>query len=196
MQQGDTLLIVDVQNDFCPGGSLPVAGGDQIVPVINAYARRFDARGLPVIASRDWHPAATRHFVSGGGVWPPHGVQDTSGAAFHADLRLPIGTMIVSKGMDPQSDSYSAFDAVTEDGRSLGALLKDLGTRRLLIGGLATDYCVHASALAALAGGFTVVLLSDAMRGVELQPGDSERAVTELHSRGATAMTLAQLRAE
>lgn len=191
MRQGDALLIVDVQNDFCPGGSLPVADGDAVAPVLTAYAERFHAAGLPVIAARDWHPPQTRHFVSGGGVWPPHCIQGTAGAEFHPDLRLPAGTVIVSKGMDPRADAYSAFEAVTEDGRTIARLLRDLGVARVFIGGLATDYCVRASALDALDAGFAVVALTDAMRGVELQPGDTARALAEMRQRGAEGLTLA-----
>lgn len=195
MQPGDALLIVDVQNDFCPGGSLPVPEGDQVAPVLSDYARRFAEAGLPVILSRDWHPAQTRHFTTGGGQWPPHCIQRTQGAQFHPDLHIPEGAIIVSKGMDPDADSYSAFDGVTDDGRSLAEVLRDLGVRRLFVGGLATDYCVRHSALGALDEGLAVVLLTDAMRGVDLQPGDSERALAELRARGATEATLASVAA-
>ena len=191
MQQGDALLIVDVQNDFCPGGSLPVPQGDQVVPILNEYARRFHAAGLPVIASRDWHPAQTRHFTTGGGTWPPHCVQGTPGAEFHPDLRLPQGAAVISKGMDPDSDCYSAFEALTEDGRPLAELLRARGVRRLFVGGLATDYCVRASVLGAADAGLAVVILADAMCGVDLQPGDSARALDEMRARGAREMTLA-----
>lgn len=189
MQSGDALLIVDVQNDFCPGGSLAVREGDAVVPVLNEEARRFHDAGLPVIATRDWHPAQTVHFTTGGGIWPPHCVQGTGGAEFHPDLRLPAGTIVVSKGMDPTADSYSAWDAVAEDGRPLPRLLADLGVHRVFIGGLATDYCVRATTEDALAAGFQVVLLTDAIRGVDLQPGDSARAVEDLRARGASIAT-------
>lgn len=186
MRQGDALLIVDVQNDFCPGGSLPVPEGDQVVPVLSDYARRFAATALPVILSRDWHPHQTRHFTTGGGIWPPHCVQRTHGAQFHPGLRIPDGAIVVSKGMDPDSDCYSAFEATTDEGRPLAEVLRALDVRRLFVGGLATDYCVRHSALGALDEGLAVVLLTDAMRGVDVQPGDSARALDELHARGAT----------
>src|ERR1051325_11947028 len=112
----DALIIVDVQNDFCPGGSLAVSEGDQIVPVLNRYIAGFRSTGDRIIATRDWHPEQTRHFVSGGGVWPRHCVQGTPGADFHPSLELPPDTLVVSKGMSPESDSYSGFDAVTPDG--------------------------------------------------------------------------------
>jgi nicotinamidase/pyrazinamidase len=193
LQPGDALLIVDVQNDFCPGGSLPVPRGDEVVPVLNEYARRFHEAGLPVIASRDWHPPQTKHFQSGGGQWPPHCVQGTPGAEFHPNLRLPEGTIVVSKGMDPSQDSYTAFDAVTDDGRPLLQLLRNLGVRRLFVGGLATDYCVRASVLDALRHGFEVILLTDAVRGVDVTPGDSERALQEMRAAGAQEMTVAEV---
>jgi nicotinamidase/pyrazinamidase len=190
MRQGDALLVIDVQNDFCAGGSLEVPGGDEVVPVLNEYARRFHAAGLPVIATRDWHPPQTRHFVTGGGTWPPHCVQGTRGAEFHPDLRLPEGTVIVSAGMDPNEDGYSAFEGVTEDGRALADLLRELGVRRVFIGGLATDYCVRASALDARRAGLEVVVLTDAVRAVNLQPDDGVRALAEMRAAGATEATL------
>lgn len=193
MQAGDALLIVDVQNDFCPGGSLAVAHGDEVVPVLSEYARRCHAAGLPVIASRDWHPPRTRHFTTDGGAWPPHCVQGTPGARFHPRLALPPGTVIVSKGMDPDSDCYSAFDARTEDGRPLAQLLDELGARRLLVGGLATDYCVRHSVIDAARHGMSVVVLADAVRAVELQPGDAARALDAMRAAGATETTLAAL---
>jgi nicotinamidase/pyrazinamidase len=191
MQQGDALIIVDVQNDFCPGGSLPVAEGDRVVPELNEYARRFVDAGLPVILTRDWHPHQTRHFTTGGGVWPPHCIQRTHGAAFHADLAIPDRALIVSKGMDPDSDCYSGFDAITEDGRTLAEVLRTLGVRRVFTGGLATDYCVRHTALDARKLSLDVVLLTDAMRGVDVQPGDSARALDEMRAAGASETTLA-----
>lgn len=185
MQPGDALLIVDVQNDFCPGGTLPVADGDAVAPLLSAAADRFTRAGLPVLVTRDWHPAETVHFVNGGGVWPPHCVQGTAGAAFHPDLHLPAAARVLSKGMDPREDAYSGFAARADSGQQLIDVLKDLGVRRIFLGGLATDYCVRASALDALAGGFQVTLLTDAMRGVDLQPGDSSRALAELRAAGA-----------
>ncbi|HEY8490951.1 MAG TPA: bifunctional nicotinamidase/pyrazinamidase [Dehalococcoidia bacterium] len=184
------LAVVDVQNDFCPGGSLGVPEGDRVVPVLNQYARRFHEEGSPVIATRDWHPPKTRHFQEGGGPWPPHCVQGTPGAAFHPDLRLPPGTTVLSKGMDPNEDSYSAFDARTDAGESLAELLRRLGVEELYVGGLATDYCVRATALDALAQGFRVTVLTDAVRGVDVTPGDSERALREVVEAGARTATL------
>ncbi|MDI3341202.1 MAG: bifunctional nicotinamidase/pyrazinamidase [Sphaerobacter sp.] len=184
------LLVVDVQNDFCPGGALAVPEGHRVVPVLNEYLRRFAAAGLPIYASRDWHPEHTRHFQAHGGPWPPHCVQGTPGAAFHPDLELPPSTVIVTKGSDPEEDAYSAFHGRTPEGEPLAERLRRDGVTHLYIGGLATDYCVRASALDALDMGLAVTVLTDAIRGVEVQPGDSQRAIEEMAARGATFGTL------
>lgn len=185
MGKNSALIIVDVQNDFCPGGSLPVSEGDQVVPVLNRYIDIFIASGLPIFASRDWHPEKTSHFKNYGGIWPVHCVQQSSGAAFHPDLRLPPEAVVISKGMDPTKDDYSAFQAVDKTGRPLPAILKEMGISRIYVGGLATDYCVKATVLEGLKAGLTVILLRDASRGVDLQPGDSEKAVDEMRKSGA-----------
>jgi nicotinamidase/pyrazinamidase len=189
----DALVIVDVQNDFCPGGALAVPDGDRVVPALNRYAERFASRGAAVLATRDWHPARTRHFKAWGGVWPPHCVQDTPGAAFHADLALPADTEVVSKGMDPELDAYSAFQAETADGMPFAAALGERGIGRLFVGGLATDYCVKATVLDALKEGFEVVVLRDASRPVDVQPGDGDRALAEMTAAGAHSATLDDL---
>ncbi len=186
----DALLLVDIQNDFCPGGALAVPEGDRIVPIANWYARLFERRGLPVFASRDWHPAQTKHFQAGGGPWPPHCVQETKGAAFHPQLSLPDDAVVVSKGMDPEQDSYSAFQAETPSGELLGEELKARGVERLFVGGLATDYCVKASVLDALRQGMRVFLLEDAVKGIDLSAGDVHRAVEEMEEHGAKSATL------
>ncbi|MGC8783180.1 MAG: bifunctional nicotinamidase/pyrazinamidase [Armatimonadota bacterium] len=187
------LLIVDVQNDFCPGGALPVPEGDKVVPVLNRAIERFRQLGAPIIASRDWHPEKSTHFAAYGGQWPVHCVQNTAGAAFHPDLRLPDDAIIVSKGMGENEDAYSAFDARTEEGMPLEDLLKTKGVRRLVVGGLATDYCVRASVLGALERGFEVLVLRDAVRGVDVQPGDSEKALAEMQSKGAKLVALEEV---
>lgn len=179
------LLIVDVQNDFCPGGAIPVPDGDSIIPRINRAASLFHRRSLPIVASRDWHPRETRHFKEFGGAWPPHCVQGTKGARFHPDLRLPEGTIVVSKGMDPEEDSYSAFQAVTSAGRDLESVLRDRDVEEVLIVGLATDYCVRASAIDAIKRGFGVRVLRDMVKGVDVKPGDSATALRELRGYGA-----------
>src|SRR5262249_19508572 len=149
----DALVIVDVQNDFCPGGALGVNSGHEVVGPLNRYAQHFAAAGAPVFATRDWHPLRTKHFKQDGGLWPPHCVQGPAGAEFHADLDLPADTLIVSKGMDPDEDAYSGFQARDDGGRAFAELLRQRGVRRLWIGGLATDYCVKATALDALREG-------------------------------------------
>jgi nicotinamidase/pyrazinamidase len=189
----DALVIVDVQNDFCPDGALGVAGGHDVVAPLNRYAERFAAAGAPVFASRDWHPPRTRHFKEHGGVWPPHCVQDTPGAAFHPALRLPEGAVVLSKGMDPDEDAYSCFQARDDRERPFAQVLEARGVRRLFIGGLATDYCVRATALDAVRAGFEVVILEDAVRAVDLEPGDGNRAFDEMKAAGARFTRLEHL---
>ena len=186
----DALVIVDVRNDFCPGGSLAVSAGDQVVPVLNQYARRFQDAGAPIFASRDWHPEKTKHFQSGGGVWPPHCVQGTRGAEFHRDLALPNETVIISKGMDPGEDAYSAFQAQDPNEMDFAVALGERGVQRLFVGGLTTDYCVKATVLDALREGYEVVVLEDAIRAVNVSPGDGDRALAEMKAAGATFATL------
>ena len=187
------LVIVDVQNDFCPGGTLAVAGGDRVAAPLARLAARFAAAGLPVFASRDWHPPDTAHFQNADGPWPVHCVRDTPGAELHPDLVLPPEAVILSKGVDPQADGYSAFEARDEAGRDLVELLRAAGVDHLLVGGLATDYCVRATVLAALARGLRVSLLTDAVAGVNVQPGDADRAIEEMVAAGAQLTTTDQV---
>lgn len=156
------LLVVDVQNDFCAGGTLAVPGAEAVIPVLNAYLDLFLKRAVPIFASRDWHPRQSSHFKR----WPEHCIQHTSGAQFHPDLRLPPGAHIISKGMNPDEDAYSAFQAIDEHGRQLDQLLKLKGIRELYVGGLATDYCVKATVRDALQAGYLVTLLLDGIRAV------------------------------
>ena len=187
------LVIVDVQNDFCPGGTLAVVDGDRVVAPLARLATRFAAAGLPVFASRDWHPPDTAHFQDAGGPWPVHCVRDTPGAELHPDLVLPPEAVLLSKGVDPQADGYSAFEARDEAGRDLVELLRAAGVDHLLVGGLATDYCVRATVLAALARGLRVSLLTDAVAGVNVQPGDADRAIEEMVAAGAQLTTTDQV---
>jgi nicotinamidase/pyrazinamidase len=186
--EGDALLVVDVQVDFCPGGALPVPEGDRVVPALNKYIALFKARGLPVVATRDWHPPNHISFKARGGPWPPHCVQETRGAEFHPELQLPSGVMIVSKADKPDQEAYSGFQ-----GTGLAEWLRARGVRRVFVGGLATDYCVRATVLDALKAGFEAVLLLDASRGVDVNPGDSERAVREMVAAGAKTARLEEL---
>ncbi|MFQ5520982.1 MAG: nicotinamidase [Candidatus Methylomirabilia bacterium] len=189
----DTLVVVDVQNDFCPGGALGVSGGDEVVPVLNRYIDRFSALRVPIFATRDWHPPVTKHFKAYGGVWPPHCVQETEGAEFHAGLRLQHDAIVVSKGMDPEEDAYSCFQAKDPNGVRFAAALSERGIRRLFVGGLATDYCVKETALDAVKEGFQVVVLRDAIRAVDLNPGDGDRAIEAMRTAGAALSTLSDL---
>ena len=182
---GSALLIVDVQNDFCPGGALAVAEGDEVVPVLNRLAERAGALGLPVYASRDWHPAESVHFVTSGGRWPVHCVAGTEGARLHPDLRLPPNAMIVTKGTANTDDGYSAFEgSVTGRGRLIDDL-RARGVTHLIVGGLATDYCVRASVLDARREGLAVTVVGDGVRAVDVQPGDGARALEEMQAAGA-----------
>jgi nicotinamidase/pyrazinamidase len=185
MQQKDALVIVDVQNDFCPGGSLGVPEGDQVVPVLNRYIERFGNEGLPIFATRDWHPERTTHFTTQGGPWPPHCIQGTQGAKFHPGLKLGDESIVVSKGMSSEEDSYSGFDAVDPNGKNLAVLLREKRVSRIFVGGLATDYCVKHTVLDGLKAGFKVVVLENAIRGVNLNPGDSQQALAEMLRAGA-----------
>jgi len=193
MDKTAALLIVDVQNDFCPGGALPVPNGDRVIEPVNRAIERFAAAGLPILASRDWHLPSTRHFREYGGSWPVHCVQGTDGAAFHPELRLPEETVVLSKGMNPEQDGYSAFEGVSEDGRSLQLVLAALGIEHLYLAGLATDYCILFTAREALRNGLAVTVLTDAVAGVDLTPGASDLALNELNYTGARLATVAAL---
>lgn len=186
---GDALLLVDPQNDFCPGGSLPVADGDRVMPVLSAWAAAADRARLPIFVSRDWHPARTTHFKEFGGAWPPHCVMGTHGAEFHPDFQLPGSAVIVSKGMGETEDAYSAFQARDESGTRLPMLLQDRDVRRIYIGGLTTDYCVRFSTLDALRLGIGVSLILNGMRAVNLHPRDGEQAIEEMRAAGAMSAT-------
>ncbi|MGE5815396.1 MAG: nicotinamidase [Acidobacteriota bacterium] len=179
------LLIVDVQNDFCPGGALPAPGGDRVVPSLNRYIAQAIESGMLVYASRDWHPPITSHFKAYGGLWPPHCVQGTAGADFHPSLKLPRGTIVVTKGEDPAREGYSSFDGRTADGQSLAVDLHEHQIETVYIGGLTTEYCVKQTALDAIREGFVVRVLADAIAGIEAHPGDSERALAEVSAAGA-----------
>jgi nicotinamidase/pyrazinamidase len=190
------LLVVDVQNDFCAGGTLPVPRGARVVPVLNRYIDLFAARGLPVYFSRDWHPPETAHFATSGGKWPAHCVRGTAGAAFHGELHVPTGAVIVSKGTAPGEEGYSAFEGYHPGPVFLRESLEAAGVRTLYVGGLATDYCVHASVLDGLRFGFQVVVLADAVRGINLNAGDVERAMEEMRERGARVARFAEVERE
>lgn len=180
LQPGDALVIVDVQNDFLPGGSLAVPRGDEVVAPLNALIARCTQLRLPVIATRDWHPPDHCSFRARGGPWPPHCIAGTPGAAFAPALALPESATIVSKAVTAGLDAYSGFG-----GTDLHDRLQAAGVRRLLVGGLATDYCVLNTVRDGLANGYEVILLTDAIRAVDVTPGDGRRAIDEMARLGA-----------
>jgi nicotinamidase/pyrazinamidase len=180
------LLIVDVQNDFCSGGALEVPGSARVLDAVNRQIDQAVAEGVPIYASRDWHPPTTQHFRPYGGQWPVHCVQGTPGARFHESLRLPSSAVIVSKGEHDDRPGYSAFEGHTPDGTPLLDHLRTHGIDRLVVVGLATDYCVKHSVLDARAAGLAVTVVEPAIAGVDINPGDSARALSEMRARGAT----------
>jgi nicotinamidase/pyrazinamidase len=181
----DALIIEDVQKDFLPGGSLPVPSGEEVIPVLNDYISLFKTAKARVFATRDWHPPNHVSFKEFGGTWPPHCVQATEGAEFHPDLKLPKNGTIISKATNPQRESYSSFD-----GTILTDELRKSEVSRIFVGGLATDYCVKNTVLDGIIAGFGVVLLSDAIRGINLKADDSEKAVSAMRIGGAKVATL------
>jgi len=185
LQQGDVLLVTDIQNDFLPGGSLAVAGGDEVVPVLNRYIGAFVAQGLPVYATRDWHPQGHCSFHAQGGPWPVHCVAGTHGAAFAATLTLPPDATVISKATSLDQEAYSSFQGTDLDSR-----LRAAGIRRLFIGGLTTDYCVLNTVRDARQLGYDVFVLADAIRAVDVRPGAGQRAEEEMASLGARRITV------
>lgn len=184
LNPGDALIVVDVQNDFLPDGSLAVPGGDEVVPELNHYIAAFQAKRLPIFATRDWHPHNHCSFKAYGGPWPPHCVAGTRGAAFAPGLKLPASTAIITlKGTEPDRDAYSGFE-----GTDLDARLRAVGVHRLLVGGLATEYCVFHTVKDGLALGYAVFFLQDAIRAVNVQPDDGCKAEDEMIRLGAVAI--------
>jgi nicotinamidase/pyrazinamidase len=176
------LVLVDIQNDFCPGGSLAVSEGDRVVPVVNELQKHFDL----VIATKDWHPAGHSSFAS---LWPPHCVQETAGAEFVAGLDTSRVARVFLKGTDTEIDSYSGFfDNEHRRATGLGDYLKERGVTDVVVVGLATDYCVKYTALDAVMLGFKTTVVVDACRGVEVQEGDSARALEEMAAAGVRLM--------
>jgi len=182
-EKKQALLVVDVQNDFCPGGTLAVAHGDEVVEPLNRLIDEFLSRDAPVFKTRDWHPLTTKHFEKYGGTWPVHCVQNTKGAQFHPQLRDDPRIHLVSKGLG-DTDCYSGFDET-----DLADQLRLNGVEEVFIGGLTTDYCVKTTALDALKNGFSVKVLRDAIKPVDLHPGDGDRAIEEMLAAGAEVVT-------
>ena len=192
------LVVVDIQNDFCPSGALPVADGDKVVPVLNKYIQLFRSASAPIIYTRDWHPPDHSSFKAQGGPWPPHCVQGSEGAKFRSDLLQPAVGEILSKA-DRKDEAYSFFQG-TDLAHRLRRLRFRLGLRggikALFVGGLATDYCVKETVLDGLKLGFQVYYLDDASKGVNVNPADSQLAVKEMLSKGAEEITLSALATE
>ncbi len=185
------LIIVDVQRDFLPGGALPVPEGDKVIEPLNRYIRLFLEKSLPVFATRDWHPENHISFKEQGGLWPPHCIMNTVGAEFAEGLNLPKNTIIISKADMVDRDAYSGFQET-----SLDLELRRRGVKRLFIGGLATDYCVKSTVTDALNLGYQVFLLLDGIKGVDVNPCDSERAILKMLERGAVGITLEDILGE
>ncbi|MEO7863064.1 MAG: isochorismatase family protein [Nitrospirales bacterium] len=178
--QYSALLLVDLQNDFFPGGALAVPEANSLIPLINAYIKHFSRQGWPILATRDWHPANHSSFTEQQGPWPTHGVQGSRGAQFHSDLVLPPGMMVISKGTDPKKDSRSGFD-----GTSLADRLEDLNVQTLYVLGLPTEHCVKHTVLDGCQRGLRVVLLTDATKGGIPKQDDSRNALQEMADAGA-----------
>jgi nicotinamidase-related amidase len=188
VKPSDGLIIVDFQKDFCAGGALPVPNCEEILPMVNEYIKVFVDSTAPIYATRDWHPPNHVSFLHRGGPWPPHCVQNTEGARFHPELKLPANVTIVSKGSDPDKESYSGFDNTR-----LAERLKSARVKRVFVCGLATDYCVKNTVLDALRLGFTTVLLVDATKGIDAHLGDVEKAVEKMIKSGAERATLEEV---
>jgi len=175
------LILVDIQNDFCPDGALAVAEGDQIVAVVNRMMRVFPL----VISTQDWHPPNHISFKEQGGPWPPHCVRGTRGAELHPALKTETIKYYFRKASSADKDAYSEFEGVDENNRKLDEVLKSLGVRKLFVAGLATDYCVLATVLDGLENGYEVYAVTDAMRAVNVNPDDGEKALEEMAAKGA-----------
>jgi len=180
IKHGDALVIVDVQNDFLPGGSLAVSQGNQVIEPLNQMIQRFEAKGLPIFATRDWHPAQHCSFKAQGGIWPPHCIAESHGASFSKELHLPASAVVISKATQLDKDAYSGFE-----GTDLAQQLRSRHVKRVFIGGLATDYCVINSVKDALKEGFETYVFEDAIRAVNVKPTDEKTAKDEMQAAGA-----------
>ena len=185
------LMVVDLQNDFCPGGALPVAEGDQVVPLANELIERFTEAGSPIYFTRDWHPPNHMSFTDRGGPWPPHCVRDTPGARFHPDLHVPDTAQIISKATDVDTEAYSTFE-----GTGAADRLRARGVGAIVIVGLATDYCVKHSVLDGLQEGFRMTVVPQAIRAVNVQPDDGDRAIEQMRQAGARFVGLDEVLGE
>jgi nicotinamidase/pyrazinamidase len=194
LQAGDALSVTDIQNDFLPGGALGVPDGDKIIPSLNRIIALFHKGNFPMFFTRDWHPPDHCSFQSQGGRWSPHCIQNTPGADFSSELKIPENAIIISKGTQKDREQYSTFYGRDAAGHTQSGLMKKFGVRRIFIAGLATDYCVLNSAKDALAGRYEVHVLADAVRAVDVNPGDRARAVEEMVRGGAKMVTTDRIR--
>jgi nicotinamidase/pyrazinamidase len=187
--ESSALVMVDIQNDFCPGGALAVAEGDRIVEVVNRLVPAFQL----IISTQDWHPADHISFKEQGGPWPPHCVQGTVGAELHAALDQAWISYYFRKASSPDKDAYSEFEGTDDEGRTLDEALKSNDIKRIYVVGLATDYCVKATVLDGLKHGYDVYVVTDAVRAVNVAPDDGQKAVEEMASAGAHLVTSDQI---
>jgi nicotinamidase/pyrazinamidase len=187
-EKTDALVIIDVQNDFLPGGSLAVPEGDQIISILNQYISLFENLHLPIFATRDWHPKNHCSFKDSGGIWPVHCVAGTPGAEISSEIKLPKSCQVISKATSQNEEAYSGLD-----GTNLENNLVSLGINRVWVGGLATDYCVLETVEDFLAKNFKVILLTDAIRAVNVNPGDDERAEQRMRKAGAKPLRLSDI---
>lgn len=181
----DALILVDVQKDFLPDGALGVPNGDKILPVLNKATELFHQAHCPIYASRDWHPANHCSFVEQNGPWPSHCVQETAGAEFAEVLHLPKETIVISKADTPSKDAYSAFQET-----ALTDMLSRAGIKRIIVAGLATDYCVKATVLDARKAGFDVLVIEDGIAAVNINPQDGAQAIKDMQNAGAQFISL------
>lgn len=194
LQPEDTLSVTDVQNDFLPGGALGVPDGDRIITPLNRIIALFHKDRVPLFFTRDWHPPDHCSFLKQGGAWPPHCVSNTTGADFSSGLYIPQSAIIISKGTEKDSEQYSTFYGHDAEGHTQSSLMKKFGVRRIFIAGLATDYCVLNSVKDALAEGYEVYVLADAVRAVDVNPGDGQRAVEQMIQGGAKMVMADRIR--
>lgn len=190
----DALIVVDMQNDFMPGGALPVPNALTIIPSVNRYVELFEEKKATIVFTRDWHPEDHISFRSRGGPWPPHCIQNTQGAELHPALRIPRTAVVVSKAFREDEEAYSGFKGVElESKRDLHTILRGREVRRVFVAGVATEYCVRATALDAVDLGYQVFLLIDSVKGIDRPPGSEKRAIDEMLERGVVAITLSDI---
>ncbi len=193
MSRDSALILMDMQNDFCEGGVMPVPGADSLVPIINEYMIHFNDKDLAVFTARDWHEFKTKHFQEWGGLWPPHCLRGSNGAAFHPDLKFLSNTVVLTKGDRPDRDGHTLFEATDFTGNPVSETFRARGVKHLYICGIATDYGIMVSVLDALDRGMKVTLLIDAIKGVDATPGDSEQAIKDMIAKGAKTATIDEI---